>query len=188
MEYQDTDNKAFIRQMWDFPILKRWHNEKNRKLSYFGLPGKELHDLRDWCSVLGKTTGVEIVGKTKKERELDPAKFAMMQLNSQLHNLPTGFQILRGEIEDVIINMTDIDGISPQLNDGQKTHTAKLLYDIVNLDFFGGIGYANKENEVKRANAIKKLIERQNGTNFVFFLTINVRSKVNGQIESYLQD
>lgn len=188
MAFQDTENKAFIRQAWNLPILKRWQNEKNQKLSYFGLPGRELHDLRDWCSILGKITGVEIVGKTKEERNQDPAKFAMMKLNAQLYNLPTGFQILRGEIEDVIINMTDIDGIPPQLNNGQKTHIAKLLYDIVNLDFVGGIGYVNKENGVKRASAIKKLIERQDSTNFILFLTINVRSKLNGQIENYLKD
>jgi hypothetical protein len=188
MDYQDTDNKAFIRQAWDLPILKQWQNDKNQKLSYFGLPGKELYDLRDWCSVLGKITGVEITGKTKEERDQDPAKFAMMKLNAQLYNLPTGFQILRGEIEDVIIDMTDIDGIPPQLNDGQKTHVSKLLYDIVNLDFFGGIGYADRENGVKRAKAVKKIIERQDGTNFILFITVNVRSKLHGQIESYLKD
>lgn len=47
MPFEDTDNKAAIRQRWDRPILERQVDTLGRQLSYFGLTGTELHDLLD---------------------------------------------------------------------------------------------------------------------------------------------
>ena len=190
MAFQDTENKAHIRRSWDLPILRNWQTLKGRPLSYIGLPGPDIRDLRDWKNVLGKITGVESPGTTKRSRELAASAISRMQLNANIYGLSSGFQILTGDIEDVIINVLDVNNIKPQLNDGKQAHLARLLYDIVNLDFDGGLGYVSRTIDgkivIKRTDALKKLFERQYGTSFVFFLTINVRNTIKEQIKDYL--
>ncbi len=60
-------------------------------------------------------------------------------------------------------------------------------YDLVNLDFFGGMGYKDKHGESKRVRALKKLLERQRGTNFLLMLTLNVRDGIDDELVEYLE-
>lgn len=163
---------------------------KGEPLSYIGLPGPDIRDLRDWKDVLGKVTGVESPGTSKESRERAASAISRMQLNATIHGISSGFQILTGDIEDIIINVLDVNNNSPQLNNGQPAHLARLLYDIVNLDFDGGLGYISRsiggEIVIRRVDALKKLFERQYGTSFVFFLTINIRNTIKNQIKDYL--
>jgi hypothetical protein len=64
---------------------------------------------------------------------------------------------------------------------------ASFSYDLVNLDFLGGMGYRDKNGEAKRVRAIKKIIERQSRTNFLLMLTLNVRDGLEDEFDRYLQ-
>jgi len=185
--YADTPNKAMIRRCWDLPILERWHTGIGKPLAYFGLPGPEIHDLLDWRQLLGVRTGIESPGHTKKEREQANETTGRLNANIMLNGLSSRFQLLRADIEDVILNLVDIHGNPPQMNDGRPAHLAHFTYDVVNLDFDGGLGYRVKQGLAKRVDSIKKLFERQEGHSFILFLTINVRDTLGEEVENYLQ-
>jgi len=192
--YANTPNKAVIRQCWDLPMLERWYTKNGKLLSYFGLPGPEIHDLLDWQHLLGVRTGIESPGHTKKQREQASETIGRLYANIMLNGLSSGFQLLRADVEDVILNSVDKDGHPPQLNDGRPAHLAHFTYDIVNLDFDGGLGYRAERasakqmhGAAKRVDAIKELFKRQEGHSFILFLTINVRDTLGDEVENYLQ-
>lgn len=185
--YANTLNKATIRRCWDQPILERWHARTAKPLSYFGLPGPEIHDFLDWRHLLGIRTGIESPGHSKKERKQADETIGQLNANIMFNGLSSGFQLLRADVEDVILNSVDNYGTPPQMNDGQPAHKSHFSYDIVNLDFDGGIGYRDANGAAKRVTAIKKLFERQEGHSFVLFLTINVRDTMGDEIENYLR-
>jgi hypothetical protein len=184
--YVNTLNKATIRRGWDLPILEHWSTKMGRPLTYFGLPGPEIHDLIDWRHVLGVRTGVESPGRNKKERAIADEAIGRMNANTMFNGLSSGFQVLKADIEDVILNCVDNYGNPPQLNDGNPAHLAHFRYDVVNLDFDGGLGYSTK-NGARRVYALKKLFERQEGHSFILFLTVNVRDTLGEEVEDYLQ-
>jgi hypothetical protein len=186
MAFQDTPNKATIRQKWDLPILISYADELGRKLAYFGLPGVETKDLLDWREVLGHRTGVELLHKSGARRQDELRAIDQLQLSIMLNHLDSDWQLLRGDIEDVILNGYDIDGTPPALNDGDVPHRRLYQYDLYNLDFLGGIGYADVRGESKRIRAIRKLFDRQRGHDFLLLLTINVRDTVGGELSDYL--
>lgn len=191
--YANTPNKAIIRKCWDLPILERWYTKNGRRLSYFGLPGPEIHDLLDWQHLLGVVTGIESPGHNKKEREQADETIGRLNANIMLNGLSSGFQLLRADVEDVILNSVDNYGNPPQLNDGRPAHLAHFTYDVINLDFDGGLGYRAKQasakrthGAAKRVDAIKELFKRQECHSFILFLTINLRDTLGPEVENYL--
>lgn len=186
MPFLDTPNKAIIRRYWDLPILEAWQRRKNGKLSYFGLPGPEIHDLLDWRGVLSQITAIEMKGRTKRDRALADEVSGRLLMNVMINGLSSGFQLMKAEVEDVIINALDDDGNTPQLNNGQPAHLRRFNYDLINLDFVGGLGYKDGHGKAKRTAAIKKLFERQAGQSFLLFLTVNVRDTLKEEYDEYL--
>lgn len=188
MAFADTDNKATIRCQWDLALLECWRQKQKReKLTYLGLPGPEAHDLLDWRSVLDPfRTGVESMGRTPKEREVAQDNMGRLNTNLFMRGMSSGFELLCGDMEDIILDGFDQYGKQPQINDGRLAHMACFGYDLVNLDFDGGLGYKDGDGAAKRILALKKLFERQEGHSFVLFLTINVRDTMGSEIEEYL--
>lgn len=189
MSFADTENKAAIRRLWDRVVLEGWRkNQKCNTLTYFGLPGPDVCDLIDWKDLLDRfRSGVESLGRTKREQKKAQEDMGRLTTNLFLAGIASGFQLLRGDIEDIILDGLDHDGNRPQINDERPAHTAHFRFDIVNLDFDGGIGYRDGNGAAKRVAAIKKLFDRQEGHSFVLFLTINVRDTMGDEIEDYLR-
>lgn len=189
MPFADTENKAIIRRIWDRALLQRWIQKQQRSLlTYFGLPGPDVHDLIDWKDLLDRfRTGVESIGRTKREQIKARDEMGKLTTNLFIAGISSGFQLLRGDIEDIILDGLDSDGNRPQINDGRIAHIARFGYDLVNLDFDGGFGYKDGTGAAKRVAALKKLFERQEGHSFLFFLTINVRDTMGDEIEDYLR-
>ena len=189
MAFEDTPNKQTIRIQYDLPILEQWQLKIARKLSYFGLTGPEIRDLRDWQNVLDRCrTAVESPGKTLElQQEFKEAKRRMM---SNVMNLPnngsSGFQLLEEDIENIIIHGTDRHGTQPSRSDRGKAEVARFSYDLINFDFDGGLGYTNGQGKSKRVEAIKKLFERQQGSSFLLLLTINLRHTLKDEFDTYL--
>ena len=189
MPFQDTINKAAIRQQWDLRILEDWCRVFGCHLTYLGLPGPELRDLLDWRTVLDRRrTGIESPGRSKKERDQADETMGRLLMNALAHDISSGFELLVSDVEDVIIDGHDIKGKVPQLSNGQAPHLARFSYDLVNLDFDGGLGYKSirAHGAAKRIKALKKLFERQEGHSFILLLTINVRHKLGEEIQEYL--
>jgi hypothetical protein len=186
--YANTENKAAIRRQWDLPILQQWRSKIGRPLTYFGLPGPDIWDFLDWRQVLdSRRTAVESLGYTAKHCAEAANTIGLLQSNVMIHGISSGFQLLRGDVEDVLLNAVDADRNRPQINDGQPAHLARFGYDVVNLDFDGGLGHTDKHGAAKRVRALKKLFERQQGHSFVLLLTINLRDTLGRELETYLK-
>src|SRR6266516_7216249 len=111
--FEGTSNKVLIRRKWDWPIIQERWKKGERSLSYFGLPGPFIEDLCDWKQCLGRSTGVERLSKADNQRKEDLNVHRQIHKNVLLSGL-AGFQLLRGQIEDVILNGSDLDNARPQ--------------------------------------------------------------------------
>ncbi len=184
--FEGSSNKALIRQQWDWPIIQEWRKKRRQPLSYFGLPGPLIEDLRDWRLCLGRCTGVERLRKVENLHREDLNVHRQIHKNVLLSGIE-GFQLLRGQIEDIILDGIDLDNRRPQMSIGDPSLLALFRYDLINLDFLGGMGYKDKWGESKRVRALKKLLERQRGTDFLLLLTLNVRDGIDDELVRYLE-
>lgn len=185
-DFKGTQNKRFIRMNWDLPMISKLSAASNRQLSYFGLPGPEIEDIVDWQKHLANCTGVERLRKESADTEEDLQTQRRLMTNIFRKRIPC-FTLMRGEIEDIILSGVDSDNHRLPQSIGNPPTFSAFRYDLVNLDFLGGLGYEDREG-AKRIRAIKKLIERQKGHNFLLLLTVNVRDKIRKEIVAYLQD
>lgn len=184
-----TENKKALRRMWDKPILKMFSSHIGRNLNYIGLPGPDIYDFKDWGDLLAWKTGVERYPR-KNTRDLDEcrAKVRTMQKNIMLSGWGGQWELRKGEIENIILEGVDVDGITPKYFKIKKGERPELTYDFHNWDLQGGIGYKTKSKIHKRVEAIKKCVEYQRGHPFVFFLTVNVRHTLGDEFKQRLQD
>ena len=185
--FEESLNKIAVRQLWDLPIVKQWSERLGYPLSYFGLPGPSVGDILDWRSYLGYCTGIERLRNEKKQREEDLNVHRLIHKNVLLSDLDE-FQLLIGYIEDIILNGIDQNKSHPRMSTGDHPLLTSFHYDLVNLDFLGGMGYKEKKTgNARRVQAMQKLIERQSGTNFLFILTLNVRDNIDDELIRYLE-
>lgn len=186
MSFQDTQNKRLIREQLDLPLVQRFASEFGHPLHYFGLPGPQILDLVAWNSHVDHRTAVESVGRNQAEREEADNVASMMLLNAQLMGRESGFEILRGDVEDVITDGMDSGGYAVPLSDG-PAQSARFGYHLANLDFDGGLYFSSKERRLDRIASIRRLIERQAETPFLLFLTINVRDALGTDLNRFLE-
>jgi hypothetical protein len=185
--FEESPNKVAVRQLWDLPIIQRWSERLGRPLSYFGLPGPSISDILDWSPYLGYCTGVERLRKEKKQKDEDLEVHRLIHKNVLLSGIDE-FQLLLGDIEDIILNGTDQVRHRPRMSAGAPPLLSSFSYDLVNLDFLGGMGYkAEKTGKVRRTQALQKLLERQRGTDFLLILTLNVRDNIDDELVRYLE-
>lgn len=190
--FQDSTNKQIVRCKWDKPILSIFKDENQRNLSYFGMPGAEIKDLLDWRDLLSTISAVQIV-RNGKYKEEDLSTIRKINLNVQVERM-ANVQILRGAIEEIIINGYDMDNNFPNQHFTQDNSNLFFQYDLVNLDFVGGVGYKSrkglkyKNSGGQRLDSIRKLIERQKGHSFLLMLTVNVRDTLGDEPMHYLME
>src|SRR2546423_5371213 len=106
--FEGSSNKALVRRQWDLPIIEQWMKKLGHPLSYFGLPGPSISDLLDWRECLEYCTGVERLRKATEQRKEDLNTHRLILKNVMLNGIEN-FQLLRGQIEDVILDGTDLD-------------------------------------------------------------------------------
>ena len=98
-----------------------------------------------------------------------------------------GLEVLRGQIEDVILRGRDNVNYRPAKSYDETDDVERFTYDLYNLDFLGGLAYARGKGKPKRLLALERLFLRQRGHSFVLLLTINVRDTVGPAVAEYLR-
>jgi hypothetical protein len=189
--FKDTENKTIIRMKWSLPLVAGYARHTQRAISYFGMPGPEVLDLAAWRQHLSRKTAVQIVRGARKQREEDLETISNILVNKDNLGLGSQFQLLRGAVEDVILNGFDIDGNRPSMMSASSSGNPTLAYDIYNLDFEGGIHYKVGKNSKgssggQRLQALAELFNRQRGNDFVLFLTLNVRDTLGDEPLKFL--
>ncbi len=146
--FEGTDNKAVIRQQWDRPVLARRKARLGQSLDYFGLPGPYIEDLLDWRDLLGTRTGVERLRPGREELE-DREIHRQIHANVAKYKIQADFELLLGNVEDIIISGQDRNGARPLRSIGQTALNTAFHYNLVNLDFLGGMGNPTKDGGSK---------------------------------------
>jgi hypothetical protein len=164
--FTSSPAKDVIRNIIDHDLIKRFRHVHypDEKLRYLGLPGVDLLDILSWREFLGYCTAVEESVGLIEDLELNV-------LNNHLEGM---VHIVRG-------NITDLLAVPAESNQLQWP------YQIVNLDFCGGLVHAQDSHDSQRLNALKNLFARQAGTAFLLFLTLNLKDKDKGELEELVK-
>ena len=163
MAFEDSNNKLIIRNQWNTPLIAQWAKRFSmNRLSYFGLSGPEILDLRDWRDFLSIKTVVESPGKTIEQRAKAEEVMRRMTSNVNIYDLYRGFQLLISDIEDLILQGFDINGSIPKCGSMEKDKTIEFFYDLYNLDFDGGLGFSPQNGgKHKRVECVKEIFRKQ---------------------------
>jgi hypothetical protein len=189
--FTPSENKIFLTQEWDLPIIKDFCARIGSSLDYFGLSGEHLSDLECWKDYICSATSVQWVKYGSRKANIDSYQDSITSIinNSFQKDIPN-FQLLRGDIQNVIFHGEDDFHIVPNKSaiDGGQI---EFKYSLINLDFCGGLGHLKGpqgKKKILRVEAIKKLFERQKGTDFLLVLTLNVRDGIPDKILEYLSN
>lgn len=171
MPFVSTPNKDTIRKDFDRYVIEDLHLKNGKPLTYFGLPGPEMLDILEWRNYLGLVIAVE--------RDLYARHFMRSNAFSKGFN-PASFQILFGDIDDIILKGEDLEGMRPK----------ESAFDVINLDYEGGLVYKDLAGTSKRVRAIKKLFDLQQADkrDFVLLLTVNTRNRDWGEFDKTLDE
>jgi hypothetical protein len=95
-------------------------------------------------------------------------------------SLHQNLQVLHGDIDYVMREWKDKNGTKPAL----------ASYDVLNLDYEGGIIYKDLSGDSSRLRAVRKMVERQSEAkeDFVLFITVNTRNKGQSEFDLVLQE
>jgi hypothetical protein len=185
--FQTSPNKDVIRRDWDLPTLRQQMESVGHRLSYFGMTGPEMHDVRTWQDMLRDWTSIEERPKNEeKRRQADRVAEQIVQTAVE-QGLDAGLEVLRGSVEDVIWDGLDVNADPVPHSVGEHAHDSQFGYDLYNLDFDGGLGYQSKTGKPKRIKSLEKLFQRQSGRSFILLLTINVRDTLRKDVVAYLE-
>lgn len=149
--YHSTPNKDRVREE-DAKLIVQDYRSKKRELVYLGMPSGEMRDILTWEKYLGRCTAVEIDEQIRSK----------LSLNIIRGGLEDKIRVMYGDVEEILIKGKDNHG-----------NQLELPYDVIFLDFFGTILYKN----LKRVDALKSLIQKQRGSDFLLLITFNLKEK-----------
>lgn len=147
--------------------------ESRGDLAYFGLPSPGLEDVTAWQGYLARVDAVERGAQGREWRAQHD-----LSVNAILWGVP-GFRLYRGDIDDIILLGKDAGGQAP-----------RWPFDIINLDYTGGLLYKDAGQRARRVEAIKLAIEKQgrNGHSFFLVVTVNDQHHDAGEIAKVLDE
>jgi hypothetical protein len=133
-----------------------------------------MHDVVDWSDLLHRdVTAVEEPSARFDENLSD------MLAVAAANNI--NLEVLRGKIEKIMLSGRSLDSERPRYATFAPGDQLCMAYDLVNLDFDGGLG-----NALLRHRSVEALLKAQSSTSFTLFITYNVRSKLGEQIADEL--
>jgi len=147
ISFKSNPNKNFLRSNYDKAIIEHWRKLRETKLCYLGLPGPEMLDIVEWQAYIDQFTTIE---------RLDSAQHLLF-LKANVKDVEHRLHSLHGEFDKIINTGRDNYNVTP-----------RWPYDLINLDFFGGLIYP----DMARLRALKKLIENQSNYRHSFLLII----------------
>lgn len=162
-----TESKTKVREL-NLKAMQKCLTDTGEGWAYFGLPSPKMEDVLTWKEHLRSVDAVErgTPGlEWKSQHEL--ARTAML-------NGIRGFTRHRGDIDDVILT----------------SERLSWEFDVVNLDYTGGITYKDEQRHSKRVEALRSLIHKQAQRRKQFFLiiTVNDRHHDGGEINRVLSE
>jgi hypothetical protein len=168
-----TKNKQIVRDLQGETIKNRFKGHLG-ELRYFGLPSDEMKDNIDWNSFLTHVTAVERGDPPdywKKHHQLMLTAFKEGILGKTV--------MLRGDIDIIIQNGKDEAG-----------NNIDYPYDIISLDYSGGLLYRDNSGKQYRLKAVRKLIEEQatHKKPYLLFISTNLDNCDDSEIKKTFEN
>jgi hypothetical protein len=168
-----TINKAAVRDL-DLRLIKRHLKYDKGNLRYFGLPGRNLIELQAWNPFFGHFSAVERGKASNGFLEQHNLLLSAMQLA-----LSEKLILLRGEMDEILLHGKD-----------EFNTTIPYPFDVVSLDYSGGIIYKESRGKSRRSDAIGQLLYQQAAfdKDFMLFISSNLDNEDQGEIKRVLTD
>jgi hypothetical protein len=168
-----TINKAKVREL-DFALIKRHLKHAKANLRYFGLPARDLLELRAWENYFCHFSAVERGKGGKGFLEQHNLMLTAMQ-----YGLSDRLILLRGEMDEILLRGKDEFGTLVQ-----------YPFDVVSLDYSGGLLYKDHHGKSKRIQSIAQLFIQQADLDkdFLLFTSSNLDNEDQGEVRSVLRD
>jgi hypothetical protein len=166
-KFESTEAKDYIRNIFDYRIISEFKKVyyPDQQLAYFGLPGEQLLDVLSWREFLGRWTGVQI-SETPQEEEV----YNNMVKNAIVNRLERDFQPIKSNIDHLLTF------------DSEASRRIKWPYQIINLDYYGGLVNIRTDGSSQRQEALRNLFIKQLNSSFLLFLTLNLRDRDNDEL------
>ena len=168
-----TKNKDTVRSLQRNTIESNL-GTKLGNLRYFGLPSSALGDVREWAHLFAEFVAVER-GEGDREWELQH-ELTLQAFRSGLFGKIT---LLRGDIDTIIKKGKDLFG-----------KRAKFPFDVVSLDYSGGLFYRDRAGELGRLKAVEVVISRQSSKkiSFVLLISFNLDKVDQGEVRKTIEN
>lgn len=164
-----TLNKQKVREM-DALLIQRHFKDRLGSLRYLGLPASTLTDLSQWKAYF---IHFSVVERGQPDKEFIYQHDLM--LTAMRIGISQNLSLLRGDLDDILL-------------EGKDSYGNKVQYpfDVVSLDYSGGILYKAPTRASKRPESISKLIEDQSHFNhdFLLFVSTNMDIQDQGEVKS----
>lgn len=168
-----THNKQIVREM-NTKIIERYLGTRKGSLRYLGLPASTLTDIIMWNEYFEHFSAVER-GQPGEEYRYQHG----LMLTAMQYRIAGRLTLLRGDLDEILLNGRDEFG-----------NLVLYPYDVVSLDYSGGIVYKDASGKAKRPESIAKLLEEQaiKDQNFLLFVSTNLDNEDQGEIRNVLLD
>ena len=193
--YHSSCEKNIVRTHFDLPLLRSLQGRKESGLRYFGLPGRECLDIREWSELLTDVVAVDMFA--------DNVRAMRTVLETEFANLRTKAHL--GEVDSVIIqNLGDSKSVAENIardwvgNAFENSINSYVWrFDVVNLDYFGNLLPPSKKSPDparRRAAALTRLFEKErldSWQSWVMLLTVGggkYNDRTRRLLRRYLRD
>ena len=167
-----TVNKQVVRDLQREMIVAALQGRIGN-LRYFGLCSPEMKDVLDWIDLLALIVAAER-GQAGREHE-DQHK---LRLTATRHGFQTKLKLLCGDIDYTILNGADLFG-----------NRIPYPFDIVSLDYSGGLFYRDEAHGFYRLKAIERVVQEQlpSQRSYVFLISANCHAIDAGEVRTSIE-
>lgn len=168
-----TPNKQKVREM-DLLLIERYFKARKGDLRYLGLPASSIKDILQWQGYFQHFSAVERGRPGEEYRYQHDLILTAMQ-----HGLAHRLELLRGDMDEILLRGRDDFG-NPVL----------YPFDVVSLDYSGGLIYKNSSGRAKRAESVESLFREQSARNqdFLLLTSCNLDNEDQGEIRAVFND
>jgi len=172
MAVKFSRNKQVVRDLQCESIRKHLRSRLGY-LRYFGLSSPGMKDVRDWTSLFSEFHVVE-----RGRQGIEHEEQHELLVTAALHGLSRKVILLRGDIDEAILS-------------GKDCFDNRVAYpfDVVSLDYSGGILYRDKHNRIPRLQAVERLIGEQasHASAWLLFLSLRLDEPLDGEVKRALE-
>lgn len=168
-----TGNKQVVRDL-QCQLIRRTFGDRLGSLRYFGLCSPEMKDVRDWASLFARIVAVERGEEGEEFRDQH-----RLLVTAARFGLSGKLRLLRGDVDSVIRDGRDVYG-----------NRVPYPFDVVSLDYSGGLFYLNGAGSFGRLRAIEAMIQNQSGhaVPFLLFLSCNTHAVDAGEVRHTIEN